>query len=238
MVLVPSGYMRRIVERVVDPRPPIFEIEPGRLGRGPVESRETPVRAVMVANFLPGKGVLPFLLNLAEQVRPSDRYELAIVGGAGFDAEYAHRCQHAAEDSRLYGHVRLLGEQSPEATVQHMATCNLFVSASTMESYGMALAEARCLGLPIVANRGGNVQTLVSNRSGGESVSDSSALAQAFLAVCRDPAKLRRRMDAANANPLPPRPWTTVAAEYLDAMSGMRAARPSAATRSHDVYSS
>jgi glycosyltransferase involved in cell wall biosynthesis len=237
MVLVPSGTMRGIVERAVDLPRPVLLIEPGRLSAGPVELREPPVRAVLVANLLPGKGVLPFLVSLADQVCANDQYQLEIVGGAGLDPAYARGCQRAAGDSRLKRHVRLLGALSPEATVQHMASCNLLVSASTMESYGMALAEARCLGLPIVANRGGNVQALVCERAGGEVVSDSAALAQAFLAVCRDPSELRRRMEAARANPLPPRPWTTVVAEYLDETKGMRPARAGAVTGSRDVGS-
>jgi glycosyltransferase involved in cell wall biosynthesis len=235
LVLVPSPTMRTVVERVVASPPPVLVVEPGRLSRGPVECCDPPVRAALVANLVPGKGVLPFLCSLAAQVRASDRYQLDIVGGAGLDPAYARRCQRAAEDPGLQGRVHLLGERLPEATVRHLANCNLLVSASTMESYGMALAEARCLGLPIVAVRGGNVQALVSATAGGEVVRDGSALARAFLAVCRDPADLRRRMAAAQASPLPPRPWTTVAAEFLDQMKSLRTHRPGAATRSPHV---
>lgn len=241
LVLVTGGYMRGVVERALErgvvPPPRLLVVEPGRLSAGPVELPQPPVRAVLVANLLPGKGILPFLRSLAEQTLASDQYQLDIVGGADLDPDYARACERAADEGRLHGRVRRLGERSPEATVRHMASCNLLVSASMMESYGMALAEARCLGLPIVANRGGNVDALVSERAGGEVVSDSSGLARAFLAVCRDPIELQRRKAAALADPLPPRSWTTVADEFLEGLKVMVAARSHSVTRGDDVAS-
>jgi glycosyltransferase involved in cell wall biosynthesis len=241
LVLVTGGYMREVVERALERgavlHPRVLVVEPGRLAAGPVELPQPPVRAVLVANLLPGKGILPFLRSLAEQTLASDPYQLDIVGGADLDPDYARACERAADDGRLHGRVRRLGGRSPEATVRYMASCNLLVSASLMESYGMALAEARCLGLPIVAQRGGNVEALVSGRAGGEVVPDSSALARAFLAVCRAPLELQRRKAAALADPLPPRPWTAVAAEFLEGLKVMVAARSHSVTKGDDVAS-
>jgi glycosyltransferase involved in cell wall biosynthesis len=95
-----------------------------------------------------------------------------------------------------------------------MAASNLFVSASIMESFGMALAEARTLGLPIVARAGGNVATLVHGGCGGELVTDPSELAAACLRLCRDAGEHRRRLAMARATALPPRPWSEVGREF------------------------
>jgi len=236
LIMVPSRYMAMVVQRLMGALAPILVIEPGRLAVGAAKPPGAPPCAVMVANLLPGKGVLPFLEQLAAQVRSGDEYQLNIVGGFALDPQYAGECRRAAEDSRLQERVRMLGECSPEATLAHMSCCNLFVSASTMESYGMALGEARGLGLPILAVRGGNVELLVDAGAGGEVVSDVTALVEAFVAVCRAPVELRRRLDAAQANVLAPRPWAQVAGEYLDKMEAVRAARQAEQTcRSRDV---
>jgi glycosyltransferase involved in cell wall biosynthesis len=95
-----------------------------------------------------------------------------------------------------------------------MADCNLVLSTSTMEAYGMAIAEARTLGLPIVARAGGNIARLVESSSGGEVVGSAAALAEAFLVVCRDAHEHARRLDQARANALPPRSWTDAALDF------------------------
>ncbi len=213
MILVPSRFMRSVVERLLAAPPPMVEVEPGRLARGAACLPDPPVRAILVANLLPGKGVLPLLASLAQKARASDRFLLDIVGADALDGSYAERCREAVGNARLRGRARLYGPLSPEATVEHMAQRNLFLSASTMESYGMALAEARCLGLPILAQAGGNVESLVGRESGGEVLSGASALAERFLAICREPAEHRARIARARAGALPPRSWYRVAEE-------------------------
>jgi hypothetical protein len=65
-----------------------------------------------------------------------------------------------AADPTLRGRVKLLGELSPAAAVRVMAASNLMLSTSVMESYGMALDEARTLGLPILATAGGHTSSI------------------------------------------------------------------------------
>jgi glycosyltransferase involved in cell wall biosynthesis len=212
-ILVPSPFLRTVVERLLDAPPPIIEIEPGRLATRVACLPDPPVRAVLVANLLPGKGVLPLLSSLAGRARASDRFLLDIVGTDALDGSYAEQCREAVGSASLRGRVRLYGPLSPEATVEHMAQRNLLLSASTMESYGMALAEARGVGLPILAQAGGNVEALVGRESGGEVVPDASELAERFLALCREPAEHCARIARARAKALPPRPWSVVADE-------------------------
>jgi glycosyltransferase involved in cell wall biosynthesis len=227
-LLVPSRFMRSAVARLLDSPRPILELEPGRLATGLAGAPDAPVRAVMVANLLPGKGVLPFLRSLAGDSQTNDQFVLDVVGGDSFDCTYAGECRRVAGEVRLQGRVRLRGALSPDETIAQMAACNLCVSASTMESYGMVLAEARTLGLPILANPGGNVQTLVEAQAGGGVLPDAAELARAFLGLCRDPVEHGRRLHRARACPLPARPWAMVAAEFLrqtDLLSAVR--RPS-----------
>lgn len=214
LVLVPSPFMRGMVERLAGVGRTILCLEPGRVAKGRAVLPAPPVQAVMVANLVPGKGVAPFLACLAEQILPSDHLHLTIVGGASFDRAGAEICFNLGDDPRLRGRVRFVGQQPPAATLRHMAASNLFISASVMESFGMALAEARTLGLPIVACAGGNVAALVHGGCGGELVTDPSQLAAASLRLCRDAGEHRRLLTLARAEALPPRPWSEVGREF------------------------
>ena len=212
--LVPSPFMRGVVRRLAGTERPVLCVEPGCLASLSLSVPEPPVRAVMVANLVPGKGVEEFQASLAGQIRETDALDLAIVGGAKHDPRYAKGCHALAKDARLRGRIRFLGELSPAQTQAQMAVSNLLVSASTMESYGMALAEARTVGLPILARRGGHVATLVSGDGGGELFMTTDDLVAACLMLCRSPTEHRRRMQLARARVLPGRPWSMAAREF------------------------
>jgi glycosyltransferase involved in cell wall biosynthesis len=166
----------------------------------------------VVANLLPGKGVEPFLSALARSASSKDAFELVIVGSPDADPEYARACVSAAGgDSR----IRFSGALEPLALLQELARRDLMISASRMESFGMALAEARTLGVPIAARGGGNVAALVEVAAGGELCRDEGELALAFLSLCRDPDELARRHELARSHARPPRSWSDAARELL-----------------------
>jgi glycosyltransferase involved in cell wall biosynthesis len=222
MFLVPSPWMREILHRVADPSRPILLVEPGRSMIVPsVLPQAPPVHAVIVANLVPGKGIEGFLLNLAERIGETDGLSLDVVGGATQDPTYAERCRAAGGDPRLRGRVRFLGELAHEETLGRIAASNLLVSSSRMESYGMALAEARAVGVPILAQRGGHVAAVVGRDSGGEVVETTAELVSACLALCRDPIEHQRRMVRARVRMLPARPWSQAAAEFLAQLSDL-----------------
>jgi glycosyltransferase involved in cell wall biosynthesis len=213
--LVPSPFMRHIVERFAGAERPIVHVEPGRLARGCVAPPAPPMRAVMVANLVPGKGVDRFLRCLAGELLATDDFHLTIVGGSAFDPAYAERCRRLGADRRFDNRVVFEGVLSPAQTIARMETSNILISSSVMESYGMALAEARTLGLPIVAVDGGNVAALVAPQSGGEVVSNAEDLVMACLALARHPVEHRLRIERARAHALPARPWTLAAQDFV-----------------------
>ena len=231
MVLVPSPFMRRMIERLAGAGRTIVCVEPGRLARGRATLPEPPISAVMVANLVPGKGVAPFLASLAGQIAAADTFHLTIVGGGELDRACAERCLDLGNDPRLRGRVRFTGGLAPQETVRLMAESNLFVSASVMESFGMALAEARTLGLPIVARTGGNVGALVEEACGGELVASPAELAAACLTLCGDSAEHRRRIQRAREGAWPPRSWAEAAREFSAQVARQGRSTPSGQAR-------
>src|SRR5581483_5661898 len=104
-----------------------------------------PLRALAVGNLIPRKGLRELLRALAS--RPAELV-LDLVGRADLDPAYAAECAAlAARDRR----VRLVGPVAHGGMSAIYASHHVLVSAATMETYGMALAEARAHGLPILA---------------------------------------------------------------------------------------
>lgn len=170
-------------------------------------------RAILVANLVPAKGVLHFLEALGG--RPLD---LTVVGTTARDPDYAEACRRAAPQGTAF-----LGEIGHEEALVEIASSDFLISASCMESFGLALGEARALGVPIVARVGGNVAAHVDATAGGELAMDVRALADACVALAADREALeRRRLAARRARP-PERSWDAVAAELVRALSEARA---------------
>jgi len=217
-VCVPSEYLaRELVGLGVDPQR-VRVVEPGN--ELPVAPRPAPPRrgsllAVVVANVTEGKGVLPLLERLAARLRSDDGLELRVVGDLRAEADYARRCAALVESTpALRSRVRLVGSCPHLACVQALLRADVLVSASRMESYGMALADARAAGRPIIARRGGNVAQMVGPRTGGELVDDEDAVAAALLALARDRDVLYERQARAWVRRVT-RPWSAAARELL-----------------------
>ena len=188
--------------------------------------------ALMIANLLPGKGIAPFLraldaaLDEADSL-PSSRkraavLRLAIVGSAELDVGYASECRDVlAASPRARRAVRFEGTLPRRVLVERLSTADVLVSASRMESFGMALAEARALGVPILAREGGNATSLVAPRSGGELFADDADLARALVRLASDRDELLARAARARSHRIR-RSWFDAAAEFAAAFEPKR----------------
>jgi glycosyltransferase involved in cell wall biosynthesis len=220
--LVTSEFMREAFEPLVAPQKPIFVALPAshaELARVPPEP-SLGLRALIIGNVVPGKGLEALLLSLSELLDAADHFELSVVGSLTLDPAYAARCQRLIADSRLLaGRVTLIGACSPVRTAALLSEAELLVSASRMESFGMALAEARVTGIPILACAGGNAGAHVAVEAGGQLVESAAALAAACVGLARDPASLRRRIGQARREALPARSWSETARTLLDQLA-------------------
>ncbi len=230
MFLVPSAFMRGIVRRLAGDVRPVLQVEPGRPLGVTSSLPDPPVRALVVANLVPGKGVARLLASLAEQIHDTDGLHVSIVGGDGYDPVYAKRCHAIGQHPRLRGRACFLGELPHDETLREMASSNLLVSCSHMESYGMALMEARVLGIPILATRGGYVAAVVGRDAGGELFADATDLVASLLRICRDPVEHRRRMELARTKALPARTWSAAALDFVSQVASSGKAGWQAAT--------
>ncbi len=198
-----------------------FVVEPARPTHAVVRSlsaKRRALRACIVSHLLANKRVDEFLVALAEHTPTSD-WRLDIIGRSDIEPEVANTCRQIVDASpHLASHVHFLGGMAHAETLDIVARSDLFVSTSPFESYGMAIADARALGVPVLAREGGNVAALVSSESGGELCGDAAQLARSFVALASDPARLPRRGELALEMRLPGRSWQDVAEDFLRGM--------------------
>jgi glycosyltransferase involved in cell wall biosynthesis len=210
-VLTPSPFLQRVVERLC-PGKLCRSVEPGVRAEPLGGAAERGGPALMIANVTENKGVLALLQELAGCW---SHFRLEIAGSLQLEAAYARRCHALCEqDDWLREHVRLLGSVPPEQLSVRLASASVLVSASRMESYGMALAEARALGAPILALAGGNIAAHVAAESGGELLRDTRALADALCALMDNPIELRARQVQARASARA-RSWAEAAQDFV-----------------------
>ncbi|HEY4107343.1 MAG TPA: glycosyltransferase family 4 protein [Polyangiaceae bacterium] len=217
--LVPSGFMRDALEAIVAPTPKkIFVVEPGSSAVPALaeHARSAELAAILLGNVVPGKGIAEWLRALATELLPSDPLRVSIVGSLVADRAYAARCRRLVDESLfLRERVVFSGACPHDEALGLVAAADVFVSASRMESYGIALGEARALGTPILARAGGNAAAHVSAEAGGELCSDETALARALVALARNPAAFAGRKQAARSHTPPLRSWLDAAREFL-----------------------
>jgi glycosyltransferase involved in cell wall biosynthesis len=219
-LIVTSSFMGELVARLGVRSCPIAAIPPGT-DEPPCadELRVSPalgVRAALVAHVVPGKGIEPFLRELAPKLCSTDNLEIHVLGDLLADPRSGRSCvEFVSATPALAARVRFRGLLDAAEVQAELQKCNLMLSTSQMESYGMALAEGRRAGLPVLALDGGNVREHVTAAAGGELTSDASALADALLRVVRDASEHARRLRAARDTIPQVRAWRTVAEEFV-----------------------
>jgi len=222
MVLAPSAYMKQTLLRLgLSPTARCFVVEPGCsiLEAGAAPFAFDGVRALMIGNLTAGKGVEPFLRALAAELEPDDELELEIVGDTDADKSYAEACFAARALPALAERVTFTGSLAPELVAQRLRGSNLLISASRMESFGMAIAEARTLGLPVAALARGNVPALVEPGAGGLLAQTDQELARACVELARDPLAHESAARLASRQARAPRSFAQAARELVAQLS-------------------
>lgn len=187
--LVTSSFSQQYL-RTHGIRQPIVVVEPGITP--PSTLRPPPahfVRALMVTNLITRKGILPWLQQLATVVDDTDSFELTIVGRTDLEPDYAAACQQAvATHPALSRKVRFSGALPHEQVLRHYAEAHVFVSAARIETFGMALQEAKAYRVPLLTLAGGYAARHVASKSDGYVFGELPEMAKFFVDFVRSPS--------------------------------------------------
>lgn len=134
-----------VVPNGIELPPEAFTAKPRTAESGQSAKR----RCVFLSRLHPKKGI-PMLLEAWARVRPAG-WVLEIAGNAegGHEREIAERIK-----SLGLADVRLVGEQAGDAKWRFLAGAELFVLPSYSENFGIAVAEAMAMGLPVITTHG------------------------------------------------------------------------------------
>ena len=130
---------------------------------GPPRRRTAgPVRLVAVGRLIPGKGFDVLLEALALVRAEGHDVTLKLAGTGPLEGELLRlRERLGVRDA-----VRFLGALDREGVAEILTRSDVFVSASRIETFGVAIAEALCAGLPVVATRVGGVPEVIPESCG------------------------------------------------------------------------
>ncbi len=147
------------------------------------------------------KGVHVFLDAAAKVARSYAHVCFVVIGGALFDLEkhYPLQLHQQVERLKLSEVVRFLGFRAD--VLRFYAAADIVVHSSIdSEPFGMVLLEAMACGKPVIASNAGGPREIVDSGVTGLLVppGDAEHLAQAILALLRDPER-RLRMGQAGA---------------------------------------
>jgi len=202
----------------------IMTVLPGVRGAESEPRRyEPPLRALMAGNVIRRKAIVEFLAEVAARASAADEFVIDILGRLDMDEDYAAKCRDLVA---RFDRFKLFGAIPYDQMDHWYRTHNLLVSAAKMETFGMALAEARAHGLPVLALDRGHVRNHFTDGENGVLVDSIEALADQFMGLYREP----RTMEAlfARAQSLKAgSDWQAAAARFRDELDRFtRAMKP------------
>lgn len=208
LVVATSEATRDRLARELAPAAPVVVVEPGadRLPARPrAPSPAAAPRLLFVGALGPRKRVLELVDAAAEA-----GVALAIAGEPR-DAAYAERVRARARETG----AEVLGALGDDALADALATADALVLPSSLEGYGMVVAEALAAGVPVIVTRAAAVVPALAHEENALVV-DEGGLASALARFAGDRA-LRERLAAGAAATRPRLPTWARAASELEA---------------------
>jgi len=149
--------------------------------------------------------LLAMLAELRHSVPPSIRLEARIIGGG----PRRRRLQREVHRLGLADWVQLSGPATHDQIRRIYRGADVFVSPAKLESFGIAALEARCAGLPVVAQAESGVRDFIRTGANGLLADGDPDMVRALVTLVEDPA-LRRRMAIYNQSTASPHDWSHV----------------------------
>nr|WP_221935650.1 glycosyltransferase family 4 protein [Janibacter cremeus] len=190
-------------------------IDPGAWPAGPVRFTARPLRVVTATRLAPRKRVGALLRVVA------DAHARLGPGALVLDV-FGDGAMRALLESRsaalgLGDVVRWRGSVSRSELAGHYRECDVYLSTTRLEAFGIAALEARTAGLPVIARADSGLAEVVTDGTSGLLAPDDAGLTDALVRLAAD-ATLRTRLAQHNVGTPPSQTWgrvvDLVVAEY------------------------
>ena len=162
------------------------------------ETRSDTFFFLCIASLTTNKAVDVLIRSFSSAFSPDERVKLLIAGEGPEKA----KLKKLAVDRRVSSKVEFLGRLSREQVVEVFGSVDALVVSSKYETFGVVVAEALAMGVPVVATRCGGPESILSNGDGLlVDNGDESKLADALKEMyCNRaeyrPAEIRKRCAA------------------------------------------
>ena len=155
-IIVPSRQLRDHLARqgidkgkITVASPGIAKVPVGRWSHPKLLSEDDSVTLIAVGTLSRGKGQCDVVHMLTRM--PAANFRLHFVGDCVQNASYIEEMRALIQRSHLQETVIVHGAMPQQALFELLPQCDLYLSASSYESYSMAAAEAVAHGLPVLA---------------------------------------------------------------------------------------
>jgi glycosyltransferase involved in cell wall biosynthesis len=155
-IIVPSRQLREYLarqgidqEKITVASPGIAKVPASRLSHPKVLTANDPITLIAVGPLSRGKGQLDVVHMLARM--PATNFRLHLIGDCAQNASYTEEMRALIQRSHLQESIIIHGSVPQQAFFELLPRCDLYLSASSYESYSMATAEAVAHGLPVLA---------------------------------------------------------------------------------------
>jgi glycosyltransferase involved in cell wall biosynthesis len=146
--------------------------------------RGSPLRLVTVGRLVPERRHDLLLAALAGVAPPAGGSELVVVG----EGPERRRIEERARELAPAWRVQLVGQVAPDSILELLAGADLYVSATSVETFGLATVEAAGCALPIVATAVGYpAELLAPDAARLVPVADVESLRAAIEPLSSDP---------------------------------------------------
>lgn len=159
----------------------------------PSQKKESsPFNILFIGDCVKRKG-LEYLIKACAYLAKEDMH-LHIVGNTKKSPQYFSHLSQLVEINNLQDRVTFHGMVDNKTKKMLLSNSHLFVLPSLWEGYGIVIAEAMCMGLPLVATKVGAIPELVKAGVNGLLVppAEEIPLAKALLSMMKNP-EVRRK---------------------------------------------
>lgn len=151
---------------------------------------EGKIRFVSTGSLLFGKGY-DLLISAFDRLKlPENTWELLIIG----EGNERVNLQTQIERAKLGNNICLLGRKGKKEIVDILSKSDVFVLPSRSENFSVAVLEALCMGIPVIASICGGIRECIDSSNGLLfPVEDIDSLSKAIQVMYTDYSKYDRK---------------------------------------------